>query len=101
MLVTESGESLVEYRITNDPHSGTWKGTLSHKGTTVGDYAQEWVEWADHKRVSEVEDVGTSTKTFESDQRTVITRQRFGQMTRNSTEVPDPAPGFMIWLEPR
>jgi hypothetical protein len=99
MWLRDSGEMWVEYQITKDPRSGEWRGKLSREGGSVGADTHEWVNWGNRSGSSE--GVGTKTMVFEPDETVVLTRQRFGQSVKSSDDIPDPAPGFMIWLEPR
>jgi hypothetical protein len=99
MWVREPGEIWIEYRITKDPHSGTWRGSIHRKEGSVGSDEQPWVDWGNRSGTGE--GVGTSTRSYAPDETVVITRQRFGQSVPSSEDIPDPAPGFMIWLEPQ
>jgi hypothetical protein len=92
------GEMWVEFRIAKDARSGQWRGTMSTRNGSVGGGNQEWVDWS--RRAGTGGGVGNTTKVFEPDDTVVLTRQRFGQVD-SSDKIPDPSPGFMIWLEPR
>jgi hypothetical protein len=67
---------------------------------SVGGGLQERVDWGN--RTGTGEGVGTGTTTVsEPDETLVLKRQYFGKDVKSSANIPDPAPGFMIWLEPR
>ena len=99
MWIRDAGEMWVEYRIDKNPRSGKWRGTMVTKNGSVGGDEQQWVEWGNRSGTGG--GVGTSTRTVEPGETLLITRQRFGQSVPSSDDIPDPAPGFMIWLEPR
>jgi hypothetical protein len=98
LFVRDPGEMSVEYRITKDPRSDTWRGAMSVKGGSIGSDEHAWVTWSN--RTGTGVGVGTSTRSFEPGATVVLTRQRFGQGD-SSDDIPDRAPGFMIWLEPQ
>jgi hypothetical protein len=100
-LVFDAGEAMVEFRITKDPQTDTWRGRLWHNGHNLGDYEQKWVEWKPHARNSRHEGVGMQTMVFNPDAPIVIARHRYGPFAPKSDDIPDPALGFMIWLEPQ
>lgn len=93
----ESGEHVIRYRIRRDPRDGRWNGSLHSPTGSVGKDHQPWVEWS--SRTSTSGGVGSSTRSYETDQRVEIIRHRVSQAS-SSTNIEDPAAGFMIWLEP-
>ncbi len=91
------GETVVEYRIVKDPRSDSWRGSLHAQGSSVGADFHPWVDWP--SRSSTGGGVGTSTKMFEPGETAVLERKRVGQV-RSSSNIPNPAEGFMVWIEP-
>lgn len=92
-----SGEQWVEYRIRQDLRAGQWMGALATRDSGVGSCQQDWVEWS--RKASEGEGVGRTTTVFEPNERVLLQRFRVSQ-TNSSSQVEDPAAGFMIWVEP-
>lgn len=91
------GENVVVYRIVRDPRDGTWHGEMKAGSGGAGGNTQPWVERP--RRTSTADGVGTSTQSFEPDQRVELMRYRVSQ-AESSRQIEDPAAGFMIWLEP-
>ncbi len=99
MKLREAGEHVVRYVIRKDPRTDSWKGSLQARSGSVGADGQPWVEWPSRTYTSA--GVGLSTVQKGVDQTIELMRMRVGQDVSNSNNIPDPAPGFMIWLEPQ
>jgi hypothetical protein len=93
----ESGEQVVRYVIRRDPRTNLWNGELRTVGAAVSADEQAWVEWT--SRTSTSSGVGQSTKSFEPTETIELIRHRVSQ-ANTSAAIPDPADGFMVWLEP-
>jgi hypothetical protein len=98
MYLREPGEHVVRYLIRRDPRDGRWNGSLHTRTGSVGKDHQPWVEWA--SRTSAGSGVGPSTRSFATDQQVEIIRHRVSEKANSSTDIEDPAAGFLIWLEP-
>lgn len=97
MFLREPGEHVIRYRIRRDPRDGRWNGSLHTDSGSVGKDRQRWVEW--RSRSSTGGGIGTSTRSFDTDQQVEIIRHRVSQANR-SDEIEEHAEGFVIWLEP-
>ena len=97
MHLREPGEHVIRYRIRRDPRDGRWNGSLHTQTGSVGKDHQPWVEWS--SRTSAGSGVGSSTRSFETDQQVEIIRHRVSQAS-SSANIEDPAAGFVVWLEP-
>jgi hypothetical protein len=97
MYLREPGEHVIRYQIRRDPRDGRWNGSLHTQTGSVGKDHQPWVEWS--SRTSTGSGVGTSTRSYEIDQRVEIIRHRVSQ-ANSSANIEDPAAGFIVWLEP-
>jgi hypothetical protein len=98
MYLREPGEHVVRYLIRRDPRDGRWNGSLHTRSGSVGKDHQPWVEWS--SRTFTGGGVGSSTRSFETDQQVEIIRHRVSEKANSSAKIEDPAAGFMIWLEP-
>ncbi|MEQ8846395.1 hypothetical protein [Botrimarina sp.] len=94
----EPGELVVRYVIRRDARSGGWRGSLKTRGGSVGSDAAPWVEWPSRTYTSG--GVGTSTRAFPADQTVDLIRLRVGENVKSTDDIADPAPGFVVWLEP-
>jgi hypothetical protein len=97
LMLQDSGEHWVRYRIERDPRDNRWRGKLSARGGSVGGDEHAWVEWG--ARTSTSDGVGKSTQVFPADERVLLIRHRVSQAT-SSDKIEDPSAGFLIWLEP-
>jgi hypothetical protein len=99
MWVDGGYEQVVTYRIKKDPKNGAWKGECSlSNGAAVGADFHKWVEWND--RVMTGEGIGKQQRVFDPPQRITLIRQRYAEGNGSSESIPDPADGFIIWIEP-
>jgi hypothetical protein len=97
LRIDQPGEQVIAYRITRDPRNGQWFGSLEAKTGSVGGDNHLWVEW--QTRMSTSAGVGTTTQSFEANERVELIRKRISQAA-DSRKIEDPSAGFMIWLEP-
>lgn len=97
MWIREPGEHVIRYVIQKDPRDGKWKGGLHANSGHVGSDHQEWVDWKSYSSTSG--GVGKTTHVFEPDEVIELIRFRASQVN-NSSKIEDPAPGFLVWLEP-
>jgi hypothetical protein len=92
------GEHVIRYRISYDPRDGVWYGYLHMLGTSVRTDEQPWVKWP--SRSSTSTGIYSTTKSYDqTDQPMEIFRFRVSDAD-GSQSIPDPAAGFMIWLQP-
>ncbi len=94
----ESGEHVVRYLIRRDPRDEKWHGSLHFAGMSVGKDEQPWVDWPSHKWVGG--GVGHTTQVFDKDKIVELIRLRVSKDAKDSSQIEDPAAGFMIWIEP-
>lgn len=92
----EGEEMWVEYRIKQD-RDGDWRGYMRTRSGSVGADNHPWA--AEGGRVSTTAGVGASTRVGEADEVLVLARFRTADVD-SSTDIPDPADGFMVWIEP-
>jgi hypothetical protein len=98
ITLREPGEHVVRYRVLGDPKDGRHYGSLSTRSASVGKNAHPWVEWP--SQTSTTDGVGTTTRAFPTTEpRVELCRHRVSQAS-SSTDIEDPAAGFLIWLEP-
>jgi hypothetical protein len=97
ITISEPGEHIVRYRIRRDPRNSVWWGEIEANYSILGGYEQPWVEWK--TTASTTGGVSTTTQDFAPDERVELARHRVSQV-RSSDKIEDPAPGFLIWLEP-
>ena len=90
------GEHVVVYRIRKDPIDGHWKERVLCNSSSMGEREQDWVAWPRSKSADQ-EGVNRHSKEFPTDKPLVLARRRVGPV---GSEIPDPSPGFMVWLEP-
>ena len=95
------GEEIwITYEIKKRPASGKWYGGIKTKRAAGGSDYHPWVESRDGARCSTYEGVGRVTKMGDLDERMLLTRWRTASVNRSS-DIPDPADGFIIWIEPQ
>jgi hypothetical protein len=97
--IYDAGEMWVEYRIQKDPKTGSWQGMMYTSSGGVGGGEQKWVEWG--RRVGTGEGVGNTTHVAPPDEVLILGRFLHSQTAKDSTQIEDPASGFVIWLEPK
>lgn len=98
IFVEGKGEELwVQYRISQS-HSGHWLGSLSSAGGSVGGLRHDWVDWP--AKVTAMGGVANTTKAGSADQPLTLMRYRTAQKD-SSSDIPDPADGFLVWVEAR
>lgn len=97
MYLREPGEQVVRYVISRDARDGRWKGKLHTSTGSVGGDDHVWVEWPSTRSTSS--GVGSSTQSYAPHERVEIVRHLVSQST-STTDMEDPAAGFLIWLEP-
>lgn len=87
---------------TKDPDSERWSTRTEFKrsGSGGGYFSGSAADWLDTAYVLEVGGVHEQTKLFETGESVVLCRYRSSDKVNNSSKIPDPADGFMIWLEP-
>lgn len=91
------GEEIwVEYRIRQD-RDGKWRGSMRTRQGSVGADSHAWVGAGN---MSTTAGVGESTVVAKPDERFLLARFRTADVS-NSQDMPDPADGFMVWIEPR
>lgn len=95
--LSQPGEQIIEYHIQRDPRDGQWYGSLQGGSGSVGKDLQPWVNWP--SRSSESQGVGRRTGVAKPGEPFVLMRSRVSQ-AKSSTQIEDPAAGFMIWMEP-
>ena len=95
--IREPGEMWVMYQIRRDERTGDWRGSMITNFASVGSDEHEWVGWSN--RSSQSSGIGTTTRISEPDENLLIERHRVSQRS-SSSDIEDPARGFMIWLEP-
>lgn len=93
-----AGEEVwVEYRITKNAN-GEWRGATRTSTGSVGSDVHDWVP--NRRKVSTTDGVGSTTKVGEPGERLLLARFRTAD-AGSSADIPDPADGFIIWIEPR
>jgi hypothetical protein len=97
MYLREPGEHVIRYVIRRDPRDNRWIGSLHTRTGSMSGDEHAWVEWG--SKTSTAGGIGLSTQSFPPGERVEIIRYRTSQVT-SSANIEDPAPGFMIWLEP-
>jgi hypothetical protein len=98
--ISEPGEHLVRYRIRRDPRDNRMYGSIWTRDVIAGKSEQPWVEW-DYKMTA-TGGIGRGTSkvpVWQPGQRVELIRYRVSQATLYD-KIEDPAPGFLIWLEP-
>ena len=98
--VSEPGEHVVRYRIRRDPRDNRMYGSIWTRDVIAGKYEQPWVEW-DYKTAT-TGGIGPGTSripAWQPGQRVELIRYRVSQATLYD-KIEDPAPSFLIWLEP-
>ena len=93
----DAGEQVIRYQMRRDATDDQWYGHLYTRGASIGRNHHPWVQWG--PSTSTTGGVGTSTRVFQVDQRVELCRHRVSQQD-SSDKIEDPAPGFLIWLEP-
>lgn len=96
--LSEPGEHVVRYLIRRDPRDDRWYGALTVGTTSVGKDRHDWVEW--NSTMSQSAGVSRTTREFEPSETVLLYRLRVADSDKTD-EIADPAPGFLIWLEPR
>ncbi|QDU87601.1 hypothetical protein Pla175_09660 [Pirellulimonas nuda] len=98
--VLESGtENVIEYRIRRDLQTDVWRGSVRIAGqlrVTSGNH--DWVDWP--MRCSKTGGVNGTTESQDAKNPMVLMRFQIAEVNR-SDEIPDPARGFLIWIEPQ
>jgi hypothetical protein len=97
VYLREPGEHVIRYVIRRDPRDDRWIGSLETRTGSIGGDEHAWVEWG--SKTSTAGGIGASTQSFPTGERVELIRYRTSQAS-GSADIEDPAPGFMIWLEP-
>ena len=96
MYLREPGEHVIRYLIRRN-REGRWFGSLHTPIGSVGSDHHPWVEWSSLTSTSG--GVGSSTRSYETDEQVEIIRHRVSQ-ANDTANIEDPAAGFVVWLEP-
>ena len=96
MYLREPGEHVVRFLIRRDPRDGRWNGSLHTQSGSVGKDHQPWVEWS--SRTFTGGGVGSSTRSYETDQQAEIIRHRVSETANSSANIEDPATGFIATI---
>jgi hypothetical protein len=98
--VSEPGEHVVRYRIRRDPRDNRMYGSTWAHDVVARIGEQPWVEW--DGKIATTGGIGSGTSrvpVWQPGRRVELIRYRVSQ-AGSLNKMEDPAPGFLIWLEP-
>ena len=94
----EPGEHVVRYLIRRDPRDEKWYGSFHFNRMSAGKDEQPWIAWP--RKLKYTSGVGHSTRAFDKQKIVELIRLRVSKDAKDSSQIEDPAAGFIIWIEP-
>ncbi|MEN0109187.1 MAG: hypothetical protein AAF805_00545 [Planctomycetota bacterium] len=100
LIVDRPGEGVITFAIRRAIDGEGWRAKLSGGSGSLGTGGDD-LDWAGEASAATYRGVGESTVRFDDDQPAVLIRYRTAADVNSSSDIPDTADGFLIWLEPK